>query len=209
MNTQLYYVMDTMCGWCYGFSDVIQALHANFKHRFAFHIVPGGMWVGADVKKFDAQLAAFVAAHNQNIVRTTGKSFGSGYQALLASPNGMELDSLPGAKAITLMQQWAPEHAFAYLKKVQEALFVDGHPPTAAPFYAETAAQFGIDSADFAMHYASPALQRQTAEQFALAAQLGAYSYPSLIAVTGQQARHLMQGYASFEVLAQKLEQLP
>lgn len=31
MKTKIYYVMDTMCGWCYGFSDVITEIQEKYK----------------------------------------------------------------------------------------------------------------------------------------------------------------------------------
>ena len=50
MKTKIYYVMDTMCGWCYGFSDVITKIQEKYKEVYDFSILPGGMWVGDKVK---------------------------------------------------------------------------------------------------------------------------------------------------------------
>ncbi|MBZ9686939.1 hypothetical protein G9F72_011440 [Clostridium estertheticum] len=46
MKNKIYYVMDTMCGWCYGFSDVITKIHEKHKDKYDFEIIPGGMWMG-------------------------------------------------------------------------------------------------------------------------------------------------------------------
>nr|WP_268038452.1 hypothetical protein [Clostridium estertheticum] len=43
--------MDTMCGWCYSFSDVVTKIYEEFKDQVDFTIVPAGMWLNEDVKK--------------------------------------------------------------------------------------------------------------------------------------------------------------
>lgn len=41
MKPQIYYVMDTMCGWCYGFSDVISQVYEKYKSDFRYYHFTG------------------------------------------------------------------------------------------------------------------------------------------------------------------------
>ena len=74
MKTKIYYVMDTMCGWCYGFSDVINQVHEKYKNDLDFTILPAGMWIDENVKTMDGNLSHFMKTHNVTITKLTGKN---------------------------------------------------------------------------------------------------------------------------------------
>ncbi|WP_260128811.1 hypothetical protein [Elizabethkingia anophelis] len=40
---KLIYIMDPLCGWCYGNSDNILELFEKYKNDIKFEILPGGM----------------------------------------------------------------------------------------------------------------------------------------------------------------------
>src|SRR5665647_752600 len=101
MKTKIYYVMDTMCGWCYGSSDVITKIQEKYKDVYDFNLLPGGMWTGDNVKKISTELRNYVKGHNVEIEKLTGKSFGEGYKNVLEGPS-IVLDSFPGAKAVVV-----------------------------------------------------------------------------------------------------------
>ena len=43
MKPIIIYCYDAWCGWCYGFSPVIKALHEKYKNQFDFEPLSGGM----------------------------------------------------------------------------------------------------------------------------------------------------------------------
>lgn len=121
MKTKIYYVMDTMCGWCYGFSDVITKIQEKYKEIYDFNILPGGMWINDNVKIMNASLADYIKSHNRQIEQLTGKKFGEGFNKNILQNTDMILDSFSGAKAVVLIQRLKKDAAFKFLKKIQEA----------------------------------------------------------------------------------------
>ena len=123
MKTKIYYVMDTMCGWCYGFSDVINQVHEKYKNNIDFTILPAGMWIGEDVKTMNSSLSHFIKTHNITVTKLTGKKFGDEFEKNILQNSEAVLDSLPGAKAVVIMQKLNKEKTFEYLKEIQNSFF--------------------------------------------------------------------------------------
>ena len=205
MKKKIYYVMDTMCGWCYGFSDVIMKLQEKYKEVYDFSILPGGMWTGDDVKIMNDPLGSYIKEHNAKIEKLTNKKFGEGYNKNILENAGQILDSLPGAKAVVLIQRLKNEVAFSFLKEIQESFFRDGQDANQLETYLEIAEGFQIAKEVFAKKFQSEILTEETFKVFNMVASLGATSFPTVIEVDRGKSRIISQGHSTFEELDQIL----
>lgn len=201
MKAKIYYVMDTMCGWCYGFSDVITKIEEKYKGVYDFSILPGGMWTGDDVKVMNDRLGAYIKGHNEKIEEVTGKNFGKEFNENILGNNDIVLDSLPGAKAIVLMQGLKKEVAFPFLKKIQEAFFVEGKNVNQLETYLPIVEQFGVSKEIFAKEFLSETLTKETIRAFEMVAAMGATSFPTVIVSAGDKGRIISQGHSTFAQL--------
>lgn len=208
MKTKIYYVMDTMCGWCYGFSDVINQVHDKYKSDFDFTVVPAGMWIDENVKTMDSSLSHFMKTHNVTISKLTGKKFGNEFEKNILESNGVVLDSLPGAKAVAIMQTVKKEKTFDYLKEIQNAFYVNGKDTNDWNFYATIACPFGVSKELFEKEYFSDANSKTVKDYFALADQLGVATYPSVVAIIDGKAKLFSQGYIQLSELEVILDHL-
>lgn len=198
MKKKIYYVMDTMCGWCYGFSDVINAIHEKYQDVYDFKVLPGGMWTGDDVKVMNPSLGAYIKGHNTNIEAVTNKKFGEGYNKQILGNPAVRLDSLPGAKAVVLMNKLNKQATFQFLKQIQEAFFVHGKDANQVATYSEIGEKFQIPKAVFEKEFSSESLTGETFQAFNMVASLGAVSFPTVIVVDGEQRRIISQGHSTF-----------
>ena len=201
MKKKIYYVMDTMCGWCYGFSDVISGIQEKYKDRYDFSILPGGMWTGNDVKVMNESLGSYIKEHNAKIEELTNKKFGEAFNKKVLGSKDVMLDSFPGAKAVVLIQKLKPEIAFSFLKKVQEAFFIDGQDPNQLETYFAIAESFQISKEVFEKEFYSEELTKETVKAFSMAALMGAMTFPTVLEVDRGKGRIISQGYSTFEEL--------
>jgi putative protein-disulfide isomerase len=201
MKNKIYYVMDTMCGWCYGFSDVITKIHEKHKDKYDFEIIPGGMWIGDGVKKMDAHLGEFIKTHNVRVETLTGIHFGEGFNKNVLGNNNRILDSLPGAKAVVLFQKLNEDMSFNFAKRIQNAFFVDGEDMNNISVYSKIAESFGLSKEDFEKKILSQELSEETFEYFNKVEKLGAQSFPTIILEKDNKHTIIAQGYSSFENL--------
>jgi len=193
--------MDTMCGWCYGSSDVITKIQEKYKNIYDFNLLPGGMWTGDNVKKMSPSLRDFVKVHNVEIEKLTGKSFGQDYNKNVLEGTSIVLDSFPGAKAVVIIQKIKKEVAFSFLKKIQEAFFVYGKDMNKIDVYTEIAESFNISRDEFVKEFNSDDLRQETFKCFDMASSMGATSFPTIISVGGSEVTIKSQGFSSFDDL--------
>ncbi|GMA98491.1 DsbA family protein [Pelosinus sp. IPA-1] len=201
MKPQIYYVMDTMCGWCYGFSDVINQAHEKYKSDLDITILPAGMWIGENVKKMNDSLSHFIRTHNITLTKLTGKKFGDGFEKNILQNKVAILDSLPGAKAVVVMQTVKKEKSFEYLKEIQNAFYIHGKDTNDWQLYANIAENFGVSKEIFKKEYFSEQHAKIVNDCFALAEQLGVSTYPSVVAVIEGKAKLISQGYVEWSEL--------
>lgn len=201
MKNKIYYVMDTMCGWCYGFSDVITKIHEKHKDKYDFEIIPGGMWVDDDVKKMDTHLGEYIKTNNVRIETLTGVHFGEAFNKNVLESGNRVLDSFPGSKALVLLQKSNKDIAFNSLKKIQEAFFINGEDMNDITVYTKIAESFGISKEDFEKRFLSKELSEETFEYFNKGQNLGVHSFPTVILEKGNKRTIIAQGYSRFEDL--------
>jgi len=201
MKTEIYYVMDTMCGWCYGSSDVITMIQEKYKDIYDFNLLPGGMWTGDNVKKMSTGLRDYVKGHNVEVEKLTGKSFGEGYNKNVLEENSIVLDSFPGAKAVVIIQKLKKEVAFSYLKRIQEAFFVFGKDMNNVEIYSKIAESFSISREEFEKEFYSEDIRQETFKCFDMANIMGAEVFPTVISQEGTKVTIMAQGYNSYDDL--------
>lgn len=193
--------MDTMCGWCYGFSDVITRIHEKYKDKYDFKIIPGGMWIGDEVKTMDTHLGKFIKTSNVRVEALTGIHFGEGFNKNVLGSSNRILDSLPGAKAVVLFQKLNRDKSFEFVKKIQEAFFVNGEDMNDISVYSEIAGSFGISKVEFEKEFLSQELMEETFEYFNSGEKLGVQSFPTIILEKDNKRIIIAQGYSNFKEL--------
>ena len=77
MNT-LIYVYDALCGWCYGFSPVMQQLHEKYSKEMDFTVLSGGMVTGERVGPI-GQVAGYISEAYKTVEAHSGVQFGDGF----------------------------------------------------------------------------------------------------------------------------------
>lgn len=201
MKNKIYYVMDTMCGWSYGASDVITKIQEKYTDVYDFNLLPGGMWTGDNIKKMGIDMRNYVKDHNAEIEKSTGKSFGEGYNKNILEGNSVVLDSFPGAKAVVVIQKLKKEIEFSFFKKIQDAFFVDGKDMNSLEVYTEIAKSFNISSEEFEKEFYSEEIRQETFRCFNMVNIMGVEVFPTIVAVEGYKTCIKAQGYDTFEDL--------
>lgn len=201
MKNKIYYIMDPMCGWCYGFSDVITKINDRYKEDFEFTILPGGMWRDENVKKMNSELASYIKSHNKQIESLTNKHFGEGFEKNILENEEAILDSMPGSKAIAVVQNINKDVLFQFVKKLQEQVYVYGKNLDDLDLVSDIANSFGIDKETFKEHFNSQKIETITKNYFKVISQLGVQSFPSVVVDKDDKYTLISQGYMEFDKL--------
>jgi putative protein-disulfide isomerase len=204
---ELIYLQDSLCGWCYGMSPVIQQLRQRYTGRVQLSVLCGGMATGAEVQ---------AAANWEHwgpalalMTQVTGVSCGPAFEQLRAAGT-YRCDSEPPSQAIVAFRQLSadPARTVDFAHAVQQQLFQQGRNLNDSATYDALVAAAGVDVAAFHHLLDQPSLAQATRQEFAAVARLGVQGFPTTILRVGQQGYVLARGYQPLEQLQASLEQL-
>lgn len=191
------YIMDPLCGWCYGISGVIKQLHEKFKDTFDFRVVPGGMITGSRVAPV-SEMAGYVLSAYKRVEEYTGMLFGEPYLDLLREGSEIQ-NSEPGCRAIHTASQLAPELALTYTHLLQQAIFREGRSWNDEKTFSDVAVLAGIDEKTFTEAWNSEAMRYGTQQEFQWVQAAGITGFPCCVLQKGEQYYLLAQGYQAQE----------
>ena len=200
------YLMDPLCGWCWGNSAGITTIWNECRERVPFDLLPGGMWAGPNARRQTAKVVRFIREHDPQVSRLTGASFGAAYLASLDKEDRL-LDSEPPSRAIVTVRSRWPAQLFPFARAVQAARFEKGLDLNDAGTYDPICRELGLDPAAFQSAWMSDDARRQTQLAFAEAGRYAA-GYPTLILLTDNEAHLLAQGYTPADQLRHRLAQV-
>jgi len=200
------YVMDTYCGWCWGFSARIVEFEAANRHRVPFTAISGGLFTGERARAISAY--PHIPGANARIAHLTGAHFGEAYQQVLKEGT-LVMNSSDAAAALAALRDLAPQKAIHWTRQLQAAFYERGQSLSEPATIAGIAAAEGFDPSELLRRLQDGSARAQAASDFALARQLGVSTYPTLLFVDGAGGvRSLPATGTALEILNDKLDAL-
>ena len=123
----LIYCYDAYCGWCYGFSPIINKIAEQYKNEFFIEVLSGGMMVGDDVMPIE-KIGPLLQKSYQKTEELTGVKFGTDYLWHINNPDKSDwvMNSEKPAIALCVFKEYFPDDALLFATDIQHALFEEG-----------------------------------------------------------------------------------
>jgi len=143
-NSDVTYLFDPLCGWCYGATPMLDRLSAS---GVRIELLPTGLFSDAGALPMDEGFAAHAWANDQRIERLTGQAFTQAYQRNVLGIRGTLLDSHAATLGISAAGLEDPSRRLTALKAIQRARYVDGRDIVTAEGVAAVLADTGMADA--------------------------------------------------------------
>ncbi|MFC3325590.1 DsbA family protein [Mesorhizobium cantuariense] len=143
-NSEVTYLFDPLCGWCYGATPMLDRLSAT---GLRVELLPTGLFSGAGARPMDEGFAAHAWANDQRIERLTGQVFTPAYRHNVLDVRGTLLDSHAATLGVSAAGLEDPSRRLAALKTIQRARYVDGRDVVTIGGVAEVLAAAGMADA--------------------------------------------------------------
>jgi putative protein-disulfide isomerase len=210
MEPVIYYCYDAYCGWCYGFSPVIKKIADDYKGRFDFEVLSGGM-IPADNPKPIAATAGYISKAYHRVEELTGVKFGEDYLWHIFHP--AESDWFPhsekSAIALCIFKELYPAEQVSFAADLQHALHYEGRDLTDNEAYRHLLAKYTIDAADFYQKLNSEAWRDKALHEFSLCRQLQVTGFPAVFLQTGESKFYLVsRGFTPYEDVKARIENI-
>lgn len=197
-GARLRYVMDPMCSWCWGFAPVVEALAVQAgRDGVALELVAGGLRPGKG-KALKEDERHYILGHWRQVNRHTGQPFEFEH----ALPDGFFYDTEPACRALVTARKLDVGHAWSFVKRLQQAFYVENRDITQPAILIELAEAEGYSPSVFAATYDLAETRQITQSDFNWVQSLGMVGFPTLLGERDGQLALLTHGYQSLEVLS-------
>lgn len=203
--TKIYYFYDPMCGWCFGFSSVIQQVIQSHPH-IPLEVVCGGMVKGS-LEGPIGDRGTHILNAIPRVESQSGTRFGEHYKNRVADGT-MWNSSVKPSIALSIVKKLYPEHAFAFTQKLQHAYFGLGQNLNDSSVYHDLLKDFHEDSDEFLYWMGEQHWIQKTFDDFEFTANVGITGFPTLVGEVNDKFMLLAYGFCSFKEVNDNILQL-
>jgi putative protein-disulfide isomerase len=203
----LIYIYDALCGWCYGFSPVMQKLYEAYQDRIAFEVLSGGMITGRRVQPLSA-MADYIRQASQLLAEVTGVSPSEDYYSNILEKGTYRSDSLPPAIALNILKEKSPEDQFPLAQAIQHLYYTQGQDLNQVETYLPLAREKGWEEETFKKKFVDPAYADRAREEFKQVQEWGLDGFPAVLGKKGTALVLISHGYQPFEQVNEAVKQL-
>jgi putative protein-disulfide isomerase len=197
-NLKLFYIYDALCGWCYGFSPVVQTFFQNHYSEFEFEVISGGMVRGNRIGTI-GHIAPYISKAYKDVELRSGVVFGEPFLKKTLQEGTAIFTSEPAAIAMSTYKLAGGTKQVEYAGAIQKAIYYWGKEPEDLEFYKELAEEFGVKGSEYEKRYTDG--EKAAESEFELVSGLGVEGFPSVIGEYGGKYYWLSRGYVSLEEL--------
>ncbi len=204
----LTYYFDGLCGWCYGFSPVIQQVRKDFEQYFSFEVISGGLFLGHRVGTVNT-VAPYIKQGAYKLVEAlTGVKFGAAFLKDINEEDRIVLDSLPLAKILCIVKELSPNNAFEFTHTLLSSVYRDGISPIDVNNYVQYVSELGIDKETFLAKMADPKYEVFAKKEFEAFRNSGLGGFPALVLESKGKQTLISSGFTDFDTLTQRLNEV-
>ncbi|MFT3902908.1 MAG: DsbA family protein [Niabella sp.] len=203
----IYYCYDAYCGWCYGFSKVMAWFAEDFKGKFFFEVLSGGM-IPKESAKHISTTAPYIREAYKQVEELTGVVFGQDYLWHINNPQDSDWyphSEMP-AVAMCVFKEYRPDDQVAFAADLQYALHYEGRDLTDEEAYRHLLVKYDIDADDFYAKLHDESYIEKAHYEFALCRQLQVTGFPQVLLQVSETKFYLLaKGYTTYENLTARL----
>ncbi len=200
-NMKIIYVYDALCGWCYGFSPVMEKFQASYSDKLEFEVLSGGMITGERIGPI-GEVASYISSAYKDVENATGVTFGDEFIGQTLKNGTAIFTSIPPAIALSVFKEIDSNgRSFSFASALQRAIYFDGIAPGNINEYGCIAEQFGLNAEYFIEKMKDPKYKDMADADFEKSAKLKVSGFPTVFLLKNGKYYKIGSGYMSFSQL--------
>lgn len=206
----LIYCYDAYCGWCYGFSNIINSIEKEYRHLIDIEAISGGMVLPQEPTPISIT-ANYILNAIPSVEAYSGVKFGEDYLWHLKNPELSDWfpDSLMPSIATTIFKELIPEKQIEWVTDIQYALFYEGRDLTDEEAYRHLLEKYKINQEDFYAKLKNASYKQKAYEEFKICQQLNVTGYPALLLqISPHKIYAIANGYTEKAVITERISSI-
>ena len=201
MKSTLYYVLDPMCSWCWGFQPVFKALLEKLPDQIDVHYVMGGLAPDSD-QPMPEETRKYVQQQWRQVAEKTGAEFNNDFWKNCEPRRS----TYPACRAVITAGQQGKENIPAMIYAIQKAYYLQARNPSDLATLISLAKEIQLDVEKFEHDITSPKTEQMLQMDFKTRHKLGVNSFPTVLLETKQGLHLLTQGNDSLDNIIKKIQ---
>lgn len=204
----LIYCYDAYCGWCFGFSNVINRIANYYVDTFSVTVISGGMILPKEPRHISVS-ASYILDAYKHVEQTAGMKFGDDYLWHLRNTDKSDWypNSEKPAIALAIIKEHNSDKALSFATDLQYSLFVEGRDLTDDEAYRHLLGKYDLDADSFYKDLHSELFKNKAYEDFELVQRLRVDGFPAVFLQTSENKFYqLTKGYADYETLKSRID---
>ena len=202
MATELLYLHDPMCSWCWAFRPAFTALVEQLPAPLTLRKVVGGL-----APDNDQPMTAEMRAKLKGIWQTIQQAVpGTRFNFAFWENCTPRRSTYNACRAVLAAGRLSPGHEDRMVDAIQRAYYLDARNPSNVDTLIDLAAEIGLDRARFAAEIASDGVEARLREEVAFARREPFHGFPSLAVRAGQELHPVDVDYRDAAPMRRQIE---
>jgi len=197
----LYYFVDPMCSWCFGFKPEMKEIASSLPDEVQLHYVMGGLAPDSD-EPMPAQMKEYIKHHWQTVAQRTGVEINFDFWEVCEPKRS----TYPSCRAVIAAGLQGEDNVPLMLEAIQKGYYQQARNPSEYDTLAEIAAEIGLDKSQFQADVTSPAVEELLQLGFQFKNRLGVQGFPTLVLEKVDKYYALTIGYTQAAVVLERLD---
>ncbi len=202
MSTELVYVHDPMCSWCYAFEPLRRDLMAALDGRLPVRRLLGGLAPDSDAPMPEPMREKLEQTWQRIEQVVPGTRFNYDFWRHCAPRRS----TYPSNRAVIAARRQDPACDIRMTARIQQAYYLEARNPSDDSTLTELAAELGLDSERFARDLVAEETRQAHEAEMMQARALDIFSFPSLALVHDGVPRHLALTYTELDFLLEQID---
>ena len=188
----------------------MKKLHENYKAKFEFEVLSGGMIIGEQVQPI-CKIAPYIQNEYKRVEALTGVVFGIDYLWHINNPEESDwmMNSEKPAIALCIFREYYPLRQIDFARDLQYALKYEGRDLNDDEAYRHLLEKYSIQPEAFYSKLKTDEYLEMANYEFALCRQLNADSFPQVFLQLSESKFYLLtKGFASYDELSARVENI-
>ncbi len=200
---RLLYVMDPMCGWCYGFQPELEQFLEKYPLAETDWVM-GGLAPDTD-QPMDENLKQTLSSYWYQIEEKTQVTFNHDFWKL----NTPYRSTYPACRAVISAERLIAKSAQSMARAIQSAYYLEAKNPSLEETLVDCAISIGLNDEQFLDVFKSEEIEQRFQQHLSIAHQLQIQGFPALLYINDKhQAYPLALGYSEAASLEQQFKRI-
>jgi len=180
-KTELFYIHDPMCSWCWGFAGVAKQLFNSLPETVTIRRLLGGL-AADDEQPMSVELQKSI---QENWIRIENKIPGVKFNFDFWHLCQPRRSTYPACRAVIAARLQGNEYDEAMTARIQQAYYKEARNPSDINTLVELASDLGLDQHRFRHDLSAARTQQTLMDEIRFSRELHADSFPSLVFKAG------------------------